>query len=277
MVGEQQSEWSAAAPTDGVGGAGQSAAAAPVTSEDGACADDGGANDDDDGASVNDAAALTTDVRVAACGNGADAVTMPDPTHDGGMDATGSGTGSGTGSSGTMRKLKSALKTTAGGGSGGGGQVKSERFRNSGIRKSRSVRFNEALNTFLECDYVIYVDDDEYDLLYDLSACVPCAAAAAAAASAAGSSLKDPATLVNIRSFDLQLPETCVNYAAATGSSGALPAGIQCVAVMNPAGSGAGSAGDQLTLSPPDGYKDALYAAVMETIVDDSGRWRSFN
>merc|ERR550517_170031 len=56
------------------------------------------------------------------------------------------------------------------------------------------------------------------------------------------------------------------------------PSGIQCLAVMNSAGSGnaascappATTAGDQLTLSPPDGYKDALYAAVMETIVDDS-------
>lgn len=256
-------------------GAGDGAVTSAVTSQDTAAAR--GASDDvgDVGdASVDDAPTPKTDVCVAppesgiiaVCGNGADAVTMPDSTRDGWPVESGSNpaaaatTGSGSGS-GSMRKLKSALKTTT-------GQGKTERFRTSGI-KSRSVRFNEALNTFLECDYVIYVDDDEYDLLYDLSAAAT-SATSASSASSASSAPVDPATLVNIRSFDLQLPETCVSYPAAgnAAGSGSHPAGIQCVAVINPT---SGSGGDQLTLSPPDGYKDALYAAVMETIVDDSG------
>ena len=316
---------SSAAPSDGCRPAGAvvtspvtsqnataAAAAAAVAGGGGGEAARGASNDVGDGdvddASVDDARAPTTDVCapggepaaapppesaiIAVCGNGADAVTMPDSTHDGWPVESGSKSSSGSsgssGSTGSMRKLKSALKTTTG---------KSERFRNSGI-KSRSVRFNEALNTFLECDYVIYVDDDEYDLLYDLSSgavtapcapCAPCAPGAPCAPCAPAASV-DPATLVSIRSFDLQLPETCVNYppvgatAAAAAAAGMVsgahpPSGIQCLAVMNSAGSGnaascappATTAGDQLTLSPPDGYKDALYAAVMETIVDDSG------
>lgn len=122
------------------------------------------------------------------------------------------------------------------------------------LRKKARVRFNEALNTFLECDYVIYVDDDEYDLLYHLDA-----VAAAAAAVQAEAELADPATtatakeqpqLVNVRSFELQLPETsvtstCVSHGTITPASSAL------------------STGDAGTLSPPDGYKDAaaFYAA----------------
>ena len=56
--------------------------------------------------------------------------------------------------------LKSALKRPTVGRSGG---VAGTLQQLQSLRKKSRVRFNEALNTFLECDYVIYVDDDEYD------------------------------------------------------------------------------------------------------------------
>jgi hypothetical protein len=152
------------------------------------------------------------------------------------------------------------------------------------LRKKARVRFNEALNTFLECDYVIYVDDDEYDLLYHLDAVA--AAAAAAAAAQAEAELADPANvssaaslvittteqpqLVNVRSFELQLPETstCVSHGPVTGS--AAPAVVA-------------STGEAGTLSPPDGYKDAaaFYAAAaalvdLENHVHLSGKWHYY-
>ncbi|KAI9560230.1 hypothetical protein GHT06_014244 [Daphnia sinensis] len=148
--------------------------------------------------------------------------------------------------------LKSALKRTPVARPGG---VAGSLQHLQSLRKKARVRFNEALNTFLECDYVIYVDDDEYDLLYHLDA----VAAAAAAAAQAEVELADPASnateqpqLVNVRSFELQLPETsvtCVSHGTITPASSALQSAV--------------STGDAGTLSPPDGYKDAaaFYAA----------------
>lgn len=154
------------------------------------------------------------------------------------------------------------------------------------LRKKSRVRFNEALNTFLECDYVIYVDDDEYDLLYHLDAVAAAAAAAAAAQQAAAhqaaaqqaeaeSNCSDPATpsteqpqLVNVRSFELQLPETSLTSVShATANNPATRTGGD-----NPSQHG-GS--DSLTLSPPDGYKDAaaFYAAAAALVdLENSGK-----
>ena len=159
-------------------------------------------------------------------------------------------------SSGGGVPLKSALKRPTVGRCGG---VAGTLQQLQSLRKKARVRFNEALNTFLECDYVIYVDDDEYDLLYHLDA----VAAAAAAAAQAEAELADPANvstappvitteqpqLVNVRSFELQLPETstCVSHGTITGSAPPVVA----------------TTGEAGTLSPPDGYKDAaaFYAA----------------
>ncbi|EFX87747.1 hypothetical protein DAPPUDRAFT_96684 [Daphnia pulex] len=175
--------------------------------------------------------------------------------------------------------LKSALKRPTAGRCGG---VAGTLQQLQSLRKKARVRFNEALNTFLECDYVIYVDDDEYDLLYHLDA----VAAAAAAAAQAEAELADLANvssaaplvittteqpqLVNVRSFELQLPETstCVSHGPVTGS--AAPAVVA-------------STGEAGTLSPPDGYKDAaaFYAAAaalvdLENHVHLSGKWHYF-
>ncbi|XP_057366248.1 LOW QUALITY PROTEIN: uncharacterized protein LOC130687108 [Daphnia carinata] len=139
--------------------------------------------------------------------------------------------------------LKSALKRAPAARAGG---VAGSLQHLQSSRKKARVRFNEALNTFLECDYVIYVDDDEYDLLYHLDAVA--AAAAQAEAELADVAATEQPQLVNVRSFELQLPETsltstCVSHATIT------PA--------------AATTGDAGTLSPPDGYKDAaaFYAA----------------
>jgi hypothetical protein len=201
----------------------------------------------------------------------------------------GGGGGDGDEINNTSSSLSSSSSSSCGGGGGGGGvplksALKRPTVGRSGgvagtlqqlqsLRKKSRVRFNEALNTFLECDYVIYVDDDEYDLLYHLDAVAAAAAAAAAAAQAEFESA-DPAhgslstnpviittteqpQLVNVRSFELQLPETstCVSHATVPGS------GPPTVVVPPPSSSS--STGDAGTLSPPDGYKDAaaFYAA----------------
>ena len=160
--------------------------------------------------------------------------------------------------------LKSALKRPTTGGSRGLGVAGLQSLS----RKKARVRFNEALNTFLECDYVIYVDDDEYDLLYHLDAVAAAAAAAAAAqaeaaAAAAGTGSEQP-QLVNVRSFELQLPETsltstCVSHAGSSSS----PAGTATTSAAPGNVHPNGASADSVTLSPPDGYKDAaaFYAA----------------
>ena len=129
-----------------------------------------------------------------------------------------------------VAKLKSALKRPTHLSHGG----QSQSIDRLAAKKHR-VKFNEALNTFLECDYVIYVDDDEYDMLccYDYEA------------SAQSADPHDQPKLVSVRAFQLQLPESSVTLVAQTGEPHA-----EFV--------------DQVTLSPPDGYTDAaaaLYAA----------------
>lgn len=145
--------------------------------------------------------------------------------------------------------LKSALKRPTG---------------RSLLRKKLRVKFNEALNTFLECDYVIYVDDDEYDLLYHL----------AAAEQQHQLELQhqqqlqqqQQPQLVNVRSFELQLPET----SSSTYSSSQVE-----LTGSTPSSSTSTSSGDPVTLSPPDGYKDAaaLYAAALVVQLNQQGKF----
>ena len=155
--------------------------------------------------------------------------------------------------------LKSALRRTTTGSS-----ATSSR---SLLRKKLRVKFNEALNTFLECDYVIYVDDDEYDLLYHL-------AAAEQAAQQQQQQLlhhhlqqqqqqqDGQPQLVNVRSFELQLPETSSSIYPSTGQ--VEHSAVTTTSAAAPPGTDAG------TLSPPDGYKDAaaLYAAALVVQLD---------
>jgi len=137
--------------------------------------------------------------------------------------------------------LKSALKRPTG---------------RSLLRKKLRVKFNEALNTFLECDYVIYVDDDEYDLLYHL------AAAEQQHQLELQHQQQQQPQLVNVRSFELQLPETSSSTYSSSELTGSTP-------------STSTSSGDPVTLSPPDGYKDAaaLYAAALVVQLNQQGKF----
>ena len=153
--------------------------------------------------------------------------------------------------------LKSALKRPP---AAGGDTATATRLSLKSLAtKKKRVRFNEALNTFLECDYVIYVDqddaddddDDEYvdeydDVLYDYNADV---AHVQLDANQHLQQQQEPVKLVNVRSFDLQLQSV---ESGSVDCSSYLVSSIETATATRPT--------DSQTLSPPDGYKDAAFA-----------------